>query len=300
MKLRRLAALFLAGLLALCGLVWLTLPDVSSLRAENPTTTAFIQARGDRPELQWVPVASQSPLLACAMIKAEDRAFHRHHGFDWPQLKKAAARAWTGHGSMGGSTITQQLARNLFLDGERTLTRKIREALITRRLEARLDKARILDLYLNVIEWGSSVWGAAAAARHYFDKAPAALDAFESTFLASLVAAPRQPLAGLNHARAARLQTRVLHQLFFSGLIDVAEWQRASARSATVFAALARGEPLAAALRLEVPLAFSKGRVPSRSRAAPLPLSRALAEDCGLSRELEETETFRSQRLPAR
>jgi monofunctional biosynthetic peptidoglycan transglycosylase len=191
---------FLAGL-AIAGLAfyWLiTFPDVSRLATNNPPSTALIQARlreqtrPSKPHWTWVPLSRISPDLQRAVIVAEDASFYQHEGFDWKGIREAAARDLeTGRLHKGGSTITQQLAKNLYLSSEKSLLRKANEALITRALERYLTKKRILEIYLNVVEWGKGVYGAEAAARHHFHKSAHDLTAEESALLAAMLPAPR-------------------------------------------------------------------------------------------------------------
>lgn len=197
-----------------------TTPDVDHLRTTNPTQTAYMRLRGEPDPIDWIALDDVSPYLVCAVVKAEDRGFFRHAGFEWGQVRKAVSGYLVGHARIGGSTITQQLARNLYLGPERSIRRKIREGLIARRLEDALDKRRILELYLNAVEWGDGVWGIKQAARAHFDKHPAELELSEAVALASLLPAPRAPLAGRNLARAQKVQRRVLHQMRVSNLID--------------------------------------------------------------------------------
>jgi monofunctional glycosyltransferase len=265
---------------------------VSHLRDAQPTQTSFMRARAaertsaaaDR--VEWIDLGQVSPYLVCAIIKAEDRGFFRHSGFEWAQLRKALWGHVTGGSGIGGSTITQQLARNLYLSPARTLHRKLREALITRRLESSLDKRRILELYLNVVEWGDGVWGVTQAARAYFGRSPAELGIFESAFLASLLPAPRALLHGKDLDRAVTEERRVLHQLVVSELIDHAAFSDARARVALLASSLSRREPLAQALQAATTPA---------SRARPLELSNVLANECGLADEL--TAAARARRL---
>jgi monofunctional biosynthetic peptidoglycan transglycosylase len=196
-------ALLLAFSVAGVLLYWfVTLPDVSSLAKADPPTTTFIEARkaevvgkGRSFELRWIwmPLARISPHLKRAVIVAEDATFYRHEGFDWEGLKEAVTRNWKkGTLHRGGSTITQQLAKNLYLSADKSLFRKVHEALITWKLERSLTKKRILELYLNVAEWGRGVYGAEAAARHYFHKAAEDLSPDEAALLAAMLPAPRQ------------------------------------------------------------------------------------------------------------
>jgi len=173
----------------------------------------------------------------------------------------------------GGSTITQQLARNLLLSPERNLIRKVKERLIARELEQRLGKRRILEIYLNVVEWGEDVWGAESAARFYFRKSSKRLTAFESAYLASVLPAPRVELRDANQARATKLQGRVLDELYLSGLIQASDWKEARTRV----------EPA----RIFHP--------PSRENEAPLPLEDALNQSCGATRARIEIEIKRAR-----
>ncbi|MGH7232541.1 MAG: monofunctional biosynthetic peptidoglycan transglycosylase [Nitrospiraceae bacterium] len=182
--------------LALYGLI--TFPDVSRLAASNPPSTALMQARAreqtrpSKPRWTWVPLGRISPHLQRAVIVAEDASFYQHEGFDWKGIREAAAQDFeSGRLKKGGSTITQQLAKNLYLSSEKTLVRKANEALITRALERHLPKKRILEIYLNVVEWGKGVYGAEAAARHHFHKSAHDLTPEESALLAAMLPAPR-------------------------------------------------------------------------------------------------------------
>jgi monofunctional biosynthetic peptidoglycan transglycosylase len=181
--------------------VYLTLPDVRPLRTTNPSTTAFIElrareARGrgvaPRRVQRWVRYAQVSNTLKKAVLVAEDSAFWRHEGVDFDELQKSMEVNLERRQFLrGGSTITQQLAKNLYLSPSRNPVRKLREFLIARRLEAELSKTRILELYLNVIEWGDGIYGAEAAARTYFRKPASALGAEEAALLAGAIVNPR-------------------------------------------------------------------------------------------------------------
>lgn len=188
------------GLLALTWLI--TLPDVGTLARKNPTTTALMESREARASEQgsavpkqwtWAPLSRISSHLQRAVIAAEDASFFVHEGFDWEGLRDAAIHNFeAGEMRRGGSTITQQLAKNLYLSSERSLLRKAREALITRTLEHRLTKERILELYLNVAEWGRGIYGAEAAAHHHFGKSAADLTAEEAAWLAAILPSPQR------------------------------------------------------------------------------------------------------------
>jgi monofunctional biosynthetic peptidoglycan transglycosylase len=180
---------------------WLTFPDVKRLAATNPPTTALIEARleearAQRPDAEavrvWVPLAEIAPSLQHAVIVSEDASFYFHEGFDWEGIREAALRnVESGKLARGGSTITQQLAKNLYLSSDKTVLRKANEALITYALERYLTKKRILELYLNVVEWGRGVYGAEAAARHHFGKHAADLTPEEAALLAAVLPSPR-------------------------------------------------------------------------------------------------------------
>ena len=188
------AAVFLAVQLSFAARVWW-------YRDHNPATTAFMQSRLERlkeekPQARlrhaWIAYDRISPHLKRAIVAAEDARFMEHEGFDWDAIEKAREKnRRKGRIVSGGSTISQQLAKNLFLSAERTPWRKGQEALITVMIEHILDKRRILEIYLNVIEWGDGVFGAEAAARHYFGTNATALNADQSARLAAIVPNPR-------------------------------------------------------------------------------------------------------------
>src|SRR5438105_11063903 len=153
-----------------------------------------MRARDPRAGLKhaWSAYARVSPHLKRAIVVAEDARLVDHEGFDWEAIEKAREKnRRKGRIVAGGSTISQQLAKNLFLSGERSAWRKGQEALITVMIEHVMDKRRILEIYLNVIEWGEGVFGADAAARHYFGVGPGSLSAEQSARLAAMVPNPR-------------------------------------------------------------------------------------------------------------
>src|SRR5260370_7695763 len=166
-------------------LFYATLPDVKPLRTSWPQTTAFIERRkaelaraGEPTRLEWVPVPISriSRHLRQAVVAAEDARCYEHDGVDWEAVRGALEKDWQKRGlSAGASTITQQLAKNLYLSSARTPWRKLKEWAITRRLERLLPKERILELYLNVVELGQRTYGVEAPARPYFGKSPASL-----------------------------------------------------------------------------------------------------------------------------
>ncbi|BEV72023.1 MULTISPECIES: monofunctional biosynthetic peptidoglycan transglycosylase [unclassified Paludibacterium] len=170
-------------------------------RSHNPSASAFMneqlaKLQEDDPEAelrqQWVAYEQISPNLKRALIAAEDANFVDHVGFDWDGIETAFEKNLKkGRIVAGGSTISQQLAKNLFLSDKRTPWRKAEEALITVMLEAVMDKRRIFEIYLNVIEWGNGVFGAQAAARYYFHTSAARLSAGQAAKLAAMVPNPR-------------------------------------------------------------------------------------------------------------
>lgn len=167
----------------------------------NPGSTAFMDARlavmqekdpDAHLQQKWVPYAQVSNHLKRAVIAAEDSKFVEHAGFDWDGIETAFAKNLkNGRIVAGGSTISQQLAKNLFLSGHRTPWRKAQEAIITFMLEKLMSKRRILEIYLNVIEWGDGVFGAEAAARHYFHTSARRLDPAQAARLAAMIPNPR-------------------------------------------------------------------------------------------------------------
>jgi monofunctional biosynthetic peptidoglycan transglycosylase len=194
----RLAAL---ALLAILGFQLWLLAHVWYWVDHNPATTAFMDARREalqaanpRAQIkqQWVVYERVSVHLKRALVAAEDAKFADHEGFDWDGIQHALERNLKkGRIVAGGSTISQQLAKNLFLSGVRTPWRKAQEALITLMLEKLMSKRRILEIYVNVIEWGVGVFGAEAAARHYYGVSAAALSPGQAATLAAMVPAPR-------------------------------------------------------------------------------------------------------------
>jgi monofunctional biosynthetic peptidoglycan transglycosylase len=175
-------------------------------RAYEPASTAFMESRIERLREkdgkarlahQWVPYERISSQLKRAVVAAEDAKFVGHEGFDWEAISKAMEKnERKGKVVSGGSTISQQLAKNLFLSGERSWLRKGEEAVITWMLESTLSKRRILELYLNYAEWGEGVFGAEAAARHHFGVNAAALSASQAAFLAAILPSPRRYAPG--------------------------------------------------------------------------------------------------------
>ena len=193
--------LFLALLFVAVGYhAWL-FGQVWWLRDHNPRTTAFmeqglgrLQEKNPKAPLQhrWVPYEQISTHLKRAVIAAEDQKFLDHDGFDIEEIEKSyELNQKRGRVRRGASTISQQLAKNLFLSPQRSYLRKAQEAIITGMIELLLSKRRILEIYLNVIEWGNGIYGAEAAARHHFGAGAASLDAEQAARLAAMIPNPR-------------------------------------------------------------------------------------------------------------
>jgi monofunctional glycosyltransferase len=213
----------LLALIALVLVQFWFLGHVWYWASNNPQSTAFMRDRlafmretnpAAKLQHQWVPYSRISVHLKRAVIAAEDAKFATHRGFDWEEIQRAyETNKREGEIVRGGSTITQQLAKNLFLSGERALWRKAQEAAITVMLETVLSKRRILEIYLNVIEWGEGVYGAEAAARHHFGVPAAALGPEQAARLAAMVPSPRRYSAGRDtpylQRRAATLLARM-------------------------------------------------------------------------------------------
>lgn len=170
-------------------------------KVTEPGPTQFMKIRlaelqkktlNARLQQTWIPYASVSVSLKRALIAAEDSKFMQHHGFDFDGIQKAFEKnEKRGRITAGGSTITQQLAKNLFLWPEKSLIRKGEEALITLMIEGTWSKRRILEVYMNEIEWGTGIFGAEAAARHYFGISASQLTDYQAAMLASMVPSPQ-------------------------------------------------------------------------------------------------------------
>ena len=191
----------------------------------NPSSTAFMERRlaalqdkmGEDAELKykWVPYDRISIHLKRALIAAEDSKFFEHEGFDIEGIEKALQKnEKKGKVVAGGSTISQQLAKNLFLSGERSYVRKGQEAIITLMLEKMMSKRRILEIYMNVIEWGEGVYGAEAASRYYFKTSAAKLGPSQASRLAAMVPRPRYFEKRPNSPYLARQSARIEARLY--------------------------------------------------------------------------------------
>ena len=175
---------------------------------------AHTEGRTLRHEQRWVPYARISQHLKRAVIVAEDSAFWEHEGIDLEQIRESMEiNLELGRAARGASTITQQLAKNLYLSPSRNPIRKLRELIIARRMEAALSKARILEIYLNVIEWGDGVWGAEAAARRYFGIRASALSPSQAALLAGAIINPRVYSPAKPNARLLRRQRIIMAKM---------------------------------------------------------------------------------------
>ena len=205
------ARFFTMGALALAVFVafQFVYPNVSALKKANPKKTAMMEYREAewkregkkyRIDQKWVPLRAISPYLIKAVLIGEDDKFWRHEGFDYEAMQKAMEKDLKAKKfKLGGSTISQQLAKNLYLSPSKNPIRKLREAIITWRMERTLSKKRILELYLNVAEWGDKgIFGIGAASRHYYGKPASALGPEEAARLAAVLPNPRKysPLGG--------------------------------------------------------------------------------------------------------
>jgi monofunctional biosynthetic peptidoglycan transglycosylase len=189
-------------LLGLVAYQFFSLPDVSNLKKENPRLTALMQQREREAKAKnkkarrhqiWIPQSAISSHLKTAVLIGEDGAFYQHEGYDFQEIKESFIKNWEKKGLVrGGSTITQQLAKNLYLSTSKNPLRKLKEFLVARRLEKELSKRRILEIYLNVIEWGDGIYGAEAASRSYFNKPAKELSVREAVLLASMIPDPRR------------------------------------------------------------------------------------------------------------
>ncbi|HOD36359.1 MAG TPA: monofunctional biosynthetic peptidoglycan transglycosylase [Syntrophales bacterium] len=201
-KMIKFGAIALPALLLFVAGLSLVYPDVSKLKKENPRKTAFMEYREKEWRQQgkkrrivhtWVPFSAISPYAVKAVIIAEDDKFWSHEGFDYEAMQKALEKDLKKKKfKAGGSTISQQLAKNLYLSPSKNPIRKLREAVLTWRIENALTKRRILELYLNVVEWGDGVFGVEAAARHHFGKSAADLSPREAARLATVLPNPRR------------------------------------------------------------------------------------------------------------
>lgn len=216
-----------AGLLFL---QYLVLPNNSlqSLRKNNPVRTAMMEQRMREAEdaekkfiiqQNWVPLSRISRHLINAVIVSEDGMFYEHEGIDWYELGESIEKNLEkGKAARGGSTITQQLSKNLYLSTSKDPVRKLKELVITLRMERTLSKRRILEIYLNVIEWGDGIFGAEAAARRYFGKSAANLTREEAAQMAATIPSPRKQRPNVLNRYVARRSSIILSRMSARGM----------------------------------------------------------------------------------
>jgi monofunctional biosynthetic peptidoglycan transglycosylase len=233
MKRLLLSSLLVTLLVSVAAYFYYSLPDVRELKQRNPKSTALMELRDEEYKKKnlrlprqhiWVGYGAISEHLKKAVMVSEDAAFFSHKGVDLNELKAALKKDWeTLSFARGGSTITMQLAKNLYLTPSKNPLRKIKEIVIAHQLEQALSKRRIFEIYLNVVEWGRNIYGIEAAARHYFGKSAAALDPLEAATLAALLPSPR------NAQERSILNRRnlILSRLASVGYLSNEEAQRA-------------------------------------------------------------------------
>jgi monofunctional biosynthetic peptidoglycan transglycosylase len=214
---------------------YFTTPDVKKWRKENPKKTAFMRIReNDQDYLKhrkhkiykWISYPDIPELLRRTVIVAEDASFWIHEGIDWFELQESIKKN-IGKQSFrrGGSTITQQLARNLYLSPERTINRKVREWFIARELENHLKKSRILEIYLNIAEWGYNIFGIKAACLYYFKKLPTELELHEMVRLAAVLPNPLEMDPRAVSRSVLWRSNEILRRLLIYEFIDESEYQ---------------------------------------------------------------------------
>jgi len=196
--------LVLIAVYVLASVTWdlLHLPQIDELKTKNPRTTALMEQRRQEarakgqsfsPNQEFAPYGQISPCLKQAVLVAEDAAFFSHQGIDYAEMKEALKTDWKKkRWARGASTITMQLAKNLYLSTSKSLTRKISEVVLARRMDDRLSKARIFELYLNYIEWGPGLFGCQAASRFYFGCPVSELTPEQAIRMASIIINPRR------------------------------------------------------------------------------------------------------------
>jgi monofunctional glycosyltransferase len=208
--------------------LFLPYDNIRQLKTKNAGETAFMreqaaQAKKDnRPfhKVQyWISLRSIPQHAIDAVIVSEDGAFWSHHGFDWFELRESIERNFEeGRAARGASTITQQLVKNLYLSSSKNPLRKMKEWILTWYMEQELSKSRILELYLNVIEWGDGVYGIEAASHYYFDKTASDLNREECARLAAIIPSPRKHRADVDSKYVLRRSTLILERMEARGM----------------------------------------------------------------------------------
>lgn len=216
---------FLISALAL--MIFLQIPSANKIR--SCFTTSMYQVKLCPKSPEYVPLKRVSTIFKKTILLTEDSRFYHHQGFDWESIEKSAKENLSkGHYVRGGSTITQQLAKNLFLTKEKSLLRKLKEALITIKIEETLSKDEILERYLNVVEFGPGIYGIKAAANFYFKKSPIELDPTQSAFLAMLLPNPKSYSRSFHKKQltsfAKKRMLKILTDLFQYSYISQTEY----------------------------------------------------------------------------
>ncbi len=220
-------------LLILCVVIYfnVTAPDVSIWKTTNPTVTAYmlVKYRGQKrkpPRISWIPLRQIPKLFQRTVVVAEDASFWGHHGIDWFEVRASLEKnVEKGKFLRGGSTITQQVVKNLYLTPKKSISRKIREWVLALKLDKTLSKRRILEIYFNIVEWGPGIFGIKAAAGSYFHKTPAELSLDEMVRLAAVLPNPiRMNPTRMNYALYWRSKT-ILRRLVRFHFIDEAEYR---------------------------------------------------------------------------
>jgi monofunctional biosynthetic peptidoglycan transglycosylase len=225
--------IIVAIMVSTAAVIWSSLPSEKEIKGCIITTMYKVDLCPT--SKNYVPLKQISSYLQRTIIMTEDGNFYKHHGFEWGVIEKNFRQGWeTGVYKRGGSTITQQLAKNMFLSGDRTFFRKGLEAIITDRIEKTLTKKEILEKYLNVVEFGKNIYGIKQAAQFYFKKSPAELDVVESAFMAMVLPSPikysqsyyKKELTGF----ARKRMSQIVQNLYQFHSIDQAEYEVAMER----------------------------------------------------------------------
>jgi monofunctional biosynthetic peptidoglycan transglycosylase len=218
----------IALLVVLIQIVFLPYDDVRKLRTRNPGETAFMREHAEQAKEEnhrfrkfqrWIPYADIPRTAINAVIVSEDGTFWSHDGFDWFEFKESIERNFEeGRAVRGASTITQQLVKNLFLSSSKNPLRKLKEWVLTWYMEKQLRKSRILEIYLNVIEWGDGVYGIEAASQYYFDKSAWELNREECVRLAAIIPSPRKHRADVDSKYVIRRSKLILERMEARGM----------------------------------------------------------------------------------
>jgi len=278
---RRAALLASAVLLLGAGWIGVSLLLLPSVRLLADPRRSFVIPvedwnRRDHPFVvgprnpHWTPISAVPSSLAKAVIAAEDANFYVHEGVDFEAIREAIREDLRkGKFVRGGSTITQQVAKNLFLSREKTISRKLREFVLARRIDDLLSKSRILELYLNIVELGPMVYGVGHASAYYFGKFPPALTLRESAFLAAMLPGPRVYNPYRNFDRVLRRSQRILRRMFAARMISEAEYRAALAEEPNVERLARKVEKTIAASLPEEPVPPPEELVPAPGEPAP-------------------------------